>query len=56
VSADAGAAAAHTWSPSQVKLSVKIAVGFVIGTIMAGVVGPIALTIVIGLLQGYHRA
>jgi hypothetical protein len=46
----------YDWTPEQRKLTLKIAVGFAVGTVMAGVVGPIVLTIVIGLLQGYHRA
>jgi len=43
------------WTHAQTQLTVKIAVAFVVGAIMAGIVGPIVLTIVIGLLQGYHR-
>jgi len=43
------------WTADQRQLAGKIAVGFVVGTIMAGVIGPIVLTVVIGLLQGYHR-
>jgi hypothetical protein len=43
------------WTPEQHALAGKIAVGFVVGAIMAGVIGPIALSVVIGLLQGYHR-
>ncbi|MHB8681061.1 MAG: hypothetical protein ACYDA2_03060 [Acidimicrobiales bacterium] len=34
-------------------LGMKIAVGFVMGAIMTGVVGPIALAIVIGLATGH---
>ena len=45
----------HTWSKSQKQLAAKIGVGFVVGVVMAGIVGPIVLTVVIGLLQGYHR-
>jgi hypothetical protein len=43
------------WSSDQKKLAGKIAVGFVAGFFVAGVIGPIVLTVVIGLLQGYHR-
>jgi len=43
------------WTPAQVRLTTKIAIGFIIGTLVVGVVGPIVLSIVIGLLQGYHR-
>ena len=41
------------WSHDQRRLAGMIAGGFVVGVIMAGVIGPIVLTIVIGLLQGY---
>jgi len=64
MSAAATAEAAHghgdhvvqqPWSSDQKKLAGKITVGFAVGFFMAGVVGPIALAVVIGLLQGYHR-
>ena len=47
--------AQQPWSSDQKKLAGKITVGFTVGFFMVGVVGPIALTVVIGLLQGYHR-
>ena len=47
--------AQQPWSSDQKKLAGKITVGFAVGFFMAGVVGPIALAVVIGLLQGYHR-
>ena len=38
---------------AQMVLAMKIAVGFIGGAIMAGVVGPIVLAIVIGLATGH---
>jgi hypothetical protein len=43
------------WTASQRRTAVAISLGFVVGTFVLGVVGPIALTVVIGLLQGHHR-
>ena len=34
-------------------LAAKIAVGFVVGTVMAGVIGPIVLAIFVGLVTGH---
>jgi len=47
--------APQQWSKQQRQLAGKIAGAFVIGFLMAGVVGPIVLTVIIGLLQGYTR-
>jgi hypothetical protein len=38
---------------AQMVLAAKIAVGFVVGFIMVGVVGPIILAVVIGLATGH---
>ncbi|HXX91326.1 MAG TPA: hypothetical protein VEI83_13995 [Acidimicrobiales bacterium] len=45
----------HRWTPEQRSLTVKIAGAFVIGLITVGVIGPIVLTVIIGLAQGYSR-
>ena len=37
----------------QLILASKIAVGFVVGAIMAGIVGPIVLAVIIGLATGH---
>lgn len=37
----------------QLVMAMKIAVGFVVGAVMAGIVGPIILAIVIGLATGH---
>ena len=49
---DAPATVAPTPQEQRV-LAAKIAGGFVIGTIMSGVVGPIALAIFVGLVTGH---
>lgn len=40
-------------SRAQLVLAVKMAVGFVVGAIMVGIVGPIVLAIVVGLATGH---
>ena len=40
-------------SRAQLVLASKITVGFIVGAVMMGIVGPIALAIVIGLATGH---
>jgi len=42
------------WSKEQRQLAWKIAGTLFVGFLFAGVIGPIVLTVIIGLLQGYH--
>jgi hypothetical protein len=41
-------------SSKEERLGLQLSVGIIVGVVMTGVVGPIALAIIVGLATGHH--